>query len=101
MEFLVILIFGWPAVLASLTLAIVGIITKRPVLVIAGGLLAAPHAYYLSGSPKIGIAGLLLPLSYIGSAISVRYRIFWLAWLFLLPQISLDAWLAYAVLTQL
>ena len=99
-QFFALLLFGWLAILASLFFGVLGIVRKMPLWILIGGLLVIPHAYYLSGTPLIGSAGFLLPVAYGGAAVSVRYRVRWLAWLLLLPQVILDTWLAYSVLNQ-
>lgn len=101
MDLIIQIVFGWPAVIASLAIGALGIVWKKPWIVLLGGVVVLPHAWYLSGSPSIQWAAYFLPLAYVGSAITVRYQSHWLAGLWLLPQLAVDTWLAITVLTQM
>jgi hypothetical protein len=94
------LLFGWPGIIASLVIGAAGVAGKKPWLLVLGGLVALPHAIYLSGSPSIQWAAYLLPLAYLDAAVTLRYKPRWLAGLWLLPQLATDTWLAVAVLNQ-
>jgi len=86
--------FGFPAVILSLLVSVIGVLTKKYWLVIIGALLFAPFSYYLSGSP--GLAGLpiLLPGFQVGSAVAVREKNKLWAWLLLLPAFFAALWVA-------
>jgi hypothetical protein len=99
-DWFLIAIFGWPGILASLALGVAGILLKKPWLTLSGGIVVIPHVIYLIGSPFIGLGALVLPLLYGGAALAVCYRRPWIAGALLLPQIALEIWLAYIVLTQ-
>jgi len=86
--------FGFPAVILSLLVSVIGVLTKKYWLVIIGALLFAPFSYYLSGSP--GLAGLpiLLPGFQVGSAVAVREKNKLWAWLLLVPAFFAALWVA-------
>ncbi len=96
-EILVQIIFGWPAIIASILLSVVGVWLKKPALLIAAGMVCLPFTYYLSG---FRTPAAVLPLFQFGSAYAVARQKSWLAWLLLLPLIVISGLLAYAVLTQ-
>ena len=96
-EILVPIIFGWPAIITSILLSIVGVWLKRPVLLIAAGIVCIPFTYYLSGYRTPAV---VLPLFQFGSAYAIRRQKNFLAWLLITPIIVIAAILAYVVLTQ-
>jgi hypothetical protein len=99
-DFFVPILFGWPAVIASLAVSTAGLLWKRPVLLLLGALLAAPFAYYLFGTPRFRYLGPLLPLFQVVAAYALHRKLTWLAWLYLLPLAAAAALLAWTVLNQ-
>jgi hypothetical protein len=97
---LIVMIFGWPAILGSLLLSLVGLVFRRPVLLIAAGVVIIPFSWYLSGFPAVRAPGILLCLFQFGSAAAVWRGRMPAAWLLLLPLTLIAAVLAYVVLTQ-
>jgi hypothetical protein len=97
-DILVMMIFGFPAVLLSLGLSAIGVFKEKVWLVIIGAILFAPFSYYLSGSP--GLAGLpiLLPGFQVGSALAVREKNKLWAWLLLVPAFFVVLWVAAVAL---
>lgn len=85
-------IFGFPAVILSLLVSVIGVLVQKYRLVIVGAILFAPFSYYLSGSP--GLAGLpiLLPAFQVGSAVAVRESNRLWAWLLLTPALFAALW---------
>lgn len=100
LEIIAPLVVGWPGIISSIILAIIGVYSRKPVWIIIAAILAIPNAIYLTGSPAIGRAGLLIPAAFLGSAIASRYKRQWLAWVLLFPQLVFYRWLAYTVVTQ-
>jgi hypothetical protein len=97
---LVQIIFGWPAILLSLVASAAGILKKWPWMLVLGGLLCTPFALYLSGYPVVRFLALLLPFFQFGSAWAVHAKRKILAWVLLLPLVTVSTILAYVVLTQ-
>jgi hypothetical protein len=91
------ILFGWPTILTALLLCVAGIWLKRSWLVAAGALLSLPFDYYLSGSPKFGMLGILLPLCLFASAYAVRRQIIWLAWVLLIPFVGIVLWIGTSI----
>ena len=91
-DVLVMLVFGFPAVILSLLVSVIGVLKQKIWPVLLGAVLFAPFSYYLSGLP--GLAGLpiLLPGFHVGSAVAVREKNTFWAWLLLLPAFFVVLW---------
>jgi hypothetical protein len=93
-------IVGWPAVLASIVLAIVGIATERPRLVFAGAIVACPFLLYVFLTPRLRwvsppVAALLFLAA---GAVARRQRR--VAAAMLVPYLCVCAFVAYLVVNQ-
>lgn len=99
-EALVVILFGWPAILAALTCSGIGLLWKRWPWLLVGAALMTPPAWFLSGYSAVRWAAFFLPLLLLASAFAVRKRKFTLAWLLALPVVAASAWLAVLVLFQ-
>jgi hypothetical protein len=94
------IIFGWPAIIATLLVSTAGLVWKRYWLMLVGALLFFPFSLYLSGLPVTRGLGLFLPVFQLGAALAIRARKFPLAWVLVSPVFIISAWLAYQVVTQ-
>lgn len=94
------IVFGWPFIIFSLSLAFAGILLKRPALMVASAILFVPPALYLSGYPAVRWFGMLLPVSLFGAAYFVKQDKIRLALLLVLPPLITSAWLAFIVIAQ-
>ena len=94
------IIFGWPFIILSLLVSVIGLITKRYWLLLIGAVLFAPFSYYLSGAPGIRWIGFAFPLFQVGAAFAVRGNKMLLAWILTLPAFLISAWMAFLVLSQ-
>jgi hypothetical protein len=100
-ELVIIAIVGWPAIIASLLLALSGLVFKKWVLLVIGGVVALPFSIlYMGGAFNSYFAGALLPLGHFASAFSVYKKRMALAWILMLPFTVLVLILASAVLSQ-
>ena len=97
-EILVQIIFGWPAIIASILLSIAGIRLKKPALVIASGFICIPFTYYISNGFRNPAA--LLSLFQFASAYALARNRELIAWLLITPLMMVSVALAYAVFTQ-
>jgi hypothetical protein len=93
-QILAILLFGFPAVIVSLLISVIGVWKEKPWLVLIGAVLFLPFSYYLFGSPALHGFPALLPLSYFGSAAAVYAKKKALAWILLLPAFLVSLWVA-------
>ncbi len=92
------IIFGWPAIIASILLSIAGVWLKKPGLLVAAGFVGIPFALYMSLGYHT--PAWILPLFQFGSAFAITRQKMFYAWLFITPMIFSAALLAYVVLTQ-
>lgn len=101
-DILVLIIFGWPAMLLSLGISVAGILKKWPWLLALGGLLCAPFAWnlYVSGTLSVRFFALLLPIFQFGAAWAVHAKLKILPWVLLLPLVSVSVILATLVIGQ-
>jgi len=91
------IIFGWPAIITSILLSVVGVWLKKPVLLVVAGVVCIPFTYYLSGFRTPAV---ILPLFQFGSAYAVSRQKELIAGLLLAPLVIIAVFLAYAVLSQ-
>jgi hypothetical protein len=97
---LTVVIFGWPAMLASLLTGGIGLVWKRwPWLLAAAGLMLPP-AWLFSGYPAVRWWAFSLPLFLLAAAVAVRVQKYALAWLLFFPVVAAMTWLAILVLLQ-
>ena len=94
------IVFGWPAVIVTLLLSVAGIARKKPSLLVIATIVVIPFSYYLMGSPRFGLVGLIIPFCMLGSSIAVHRRYMALAWLLLVPFVGVFGRLAMMVLRQ-
>lgn len=94
------ILIGWPGIIGSLVLSIVGVATKRKEFLWFGAVLAIPISWYLGGTPRFRYVIYLVPLFQAGAAIAVQKQKIWLGGLLILPFAVLAAWLAFMVLSQ-
>ena len=93
-------VFGWPAIILALILSVAGIVRKKPIWLYVATVITIPFTIYLFGSPRIGLAGLTIPLLLSGAGIAVRYRRADMAWVLLAPFVGFITWLAFVVVTE-
>jgi hypothetical protein len=99
-DVLVQIVFGWPAILTSLTVSALGVGLRRPWLLLLGAILFVPFSFYLGGAPGSMFLPVLLPLSLAFAGYAVFKGNTRLAWLLLSPPVLVSAWLAVVVVTQ-
>ncbi|MDP1713378.1 MAG: hypothetical protein Q8L41_01410 [Anaerolineales bacterium] len=96
-DFLVPIIFGWPAIIASLGLALAGILLKHPILSLVGAVLYLAPAWYLGFYFSFSF---ILPLFSFGSAYAVSKGKTALALALMVPILLISGWIGFLVLTQ-
>jgi len=93
-------VFGWPAILLALVLSVLAISRRKPSVLAASAVIAAPFSLYLGGTPKVGWLGFMIPVLLIGAGVAVRYRRVGTAWLLLVPVVAVVGWVASLVMGQ-
>ena len=99
-DILVQIIFGWPFIILSLSLAVVGVLTKRPGLLIAGAVFYIPPAWALRGYPILRWAAILLPVLILSASLYVKREKLAFAWILLSVPILVSIFLALFVVAQ-
>ena len=97
-EIFIQIIFGWPAIITAILLSIIGVVLKRPVMLVIAGVVSLPFTYYISNGLRNPAVS--LPLFQFASAFAISRQRNVLAWLMISPLIVIATMLAYAVLTQ-
>jgi hypothetical protein len=85
LNFILTLLVGWPAVLASVALAGIGLFKSKYQYLVWSAIIAFPFSWYLSGFPLIRSPIFLLPVLVFCSAWAMRYGREMLAWLIGIP----------------
>ena len=83
--FLLSLFVGWPAILATVVLTVMGLTKENYRLLVVAALVAVPFSWYLSGFPIIRSPIFLLPLLVFGSGYFMSRGREMLAWLLAIP----------------
>jgi hypothetical protein len=100
LEFLLILLVGWPAIIVTVILAGIGLIRNNYGFLVAGAILALPFSWYLSGFPIIRSPVFLLPLLLLGSAYAKYRDREMLAWILAIPFFLAIVLLFFAIIAQ-
>jgi hypothetical protein len=91
-DFLVVLTFGWPAIIATVILAIIGLVRSNHKFLVAAAILALPFSWFLSGFPIIRSPVFILPVLLLAAAFCMYRDRQMLAWLLVIPYL-LSIWL--------
>ena len=94
------IVFGWPAILTSIALSVMGIVRGRPKWLSAAAIIALPFSLYLLGSPLFRWFGLAIPFLLAGAGFAIYKSRTRLAWLLLTPFIGVSGWLAILVMSE-
>src|SRR5574342_794869 len=92
------IIFGWPFIIASLVLAVAGVLLRRPMFLVASAVFFTPPALYLSGYPAMRGLGITLPIFILVAAYYVKRGKAGIAWILLSAPVLVSAWLAILVI---
>jgi hypothetical protein len=98
-DFLAVSFFGWPAIVVTVILAVIGLFRKNYRFLVAAAILALPPAWFLSGFPIIRSLAFLLPLLLLASGYFVYRGWGMLAWLLAIPYF-MAIWLLYNIVSS-
>lgn len=85
---------GWPGIITSFLLSLLGLIRKQPRWLVLGAIFALPISLYLSATPRFQYFMAVLPLFQFAAAyIIYKRKKAWIAWLLLVPFVSTMTWL--------
>ncbi len=85
LEFILAFFVGWPGVLLSAVLAVIGLMRRDHRFLIASALVAFPFSWVLSGFPIVRSPAFLLPALIFASAWAMHRQREMLAWLLSIP----------------
>jgi hypothetical protein len=88
----------WIMIIGSCLVSILGVILRRPTLLVVGAVLAIPLALYVGATPRFKIIGFFLPLFQVAAAVVVKRHLL-LAAVLLSPILGLVILLAHVVLS--
>jgi hypothetical protein len=91
-DILVVITFGWPAIVATIILAIIGLLRSDYRYIVAAAVLAVPFSWFLSGFPVIRSPVFILPILLLGSAFAMYRDRQMISWLLAIPYF-LSIWL--------
>ena len=100
LNLLLTLLVGWPAIVATLILAVIGLMRNKYQFLLWGAILAFPFSWYLSGFPSVSSPIFLLPLFLFGSSYLMFRQREMLAWLIAVPYFLAILLLFYVILAQ-
>ena len=100
LNFLLNLLVGWPAILVTLILAIIGLLRNNYRYLLGAAILAFPFSWYLSGFPSIRSLWFLLPVLLFSSSYLMFRGREMLAWLIAVPYFLSILLLFYVVMAQ-
>jgi hypothetical protein len=81
LDFLLIILVGWPAILATVVIAIIGLVKSDYRFLVGAAILAFPFSWYLSGFPLIRSYTFLLPLLPFSAGFALRRDHEMVAWI--------------------
>ena len=98
LEFILIFLVGWPGIIATAILAIIGLLKRDYRFLVGAAVLSFPFSWYLSGFPDIRSPAFLLPLLLFFSGFAMNRGREMIAWLLAIPFFLSIILLLFAVL---
>jgi hypothetical protein len=100
LSFLLSLLVGWPAILATVILSLIGLLRNNYRFLLAAAILALPFCWFLSGFPILQSPVFLLPLLLLGSSYFMFRGREMLAWILGVPFFLAIVLLFFVVSSQ-
>ncbi len=94
------LLVGWPAILVTVIVALVGLLRSNYRLIFGAAVLALPFSWFLSGFPLIHSPIFLLPVLLLASSFFMFRKHEMIAWIAAIPFFLSILLLFYVVLAQ-
>jgi hypothetical protein len=85
LNFLLFLLVGWPAIIATIVIATIGLWKRNYRLIFGAAALSFPFSWFLSGFPAVQSPVFLLPLLLLASSYLMFRGREMLAWIFAIP----------------
>jgi hypothetical protein len=100
LDLLLSILVGWPAILVTVILALIGLIKNRYRFLLAAAILALPFSWFLSGFPVVQSPVFLLPVLLLGSSYFMFRGREMVAWLLGIPFFLAILLLLFAIMSQ-
>ena len=81
LDFILIFLVGWPAIVITVMLAIIGLLKRDYRFLVGAAILAFPFSWYLSGFPLIRSFTFLIPLLPFSAGFALRRDHEMIAWI--------------------
>ena len=94
------ILLGWPAILVSIGLSVIGIVRSRSAWLIVAAIISVPFSLYLFATPRFRWIALVFPVLLFGASIAIHRSLPWLAWSFFVPFVAFFGWLAVIVMSE-
>jgi len=98
LDLILIALVGWPAIVVTIILAIIGLLRRDYRFLVAAAILAFPFSWYLSGFPLIRSPAFLLPVLLFSSGFAMNREREMIAWILAVPYFMSIILLLFAVL---
>lgn len=98
LDFLLSLLAGWPAILTTVILTLIGLLRSNYRFLLGAAILAVPFSWFLSGFPLVRSPVFLTPALIFGAAWAMRYGREMLAWVLGITFFLVVILLLFAVL---
>lgn len=95
-----VIVFGWPAVIASILITLTALVVRSSRLALTGAVVALPFMVYIFGGPRFRLIAPLIVGSHVAVAFALRRGRPGLALALALPFIALAAFVASLVVNQ-
>jgi len=93
-------ILGWSAIITSLLFSALGLLFRKPWLLVIAGILAITFSWVQGGYPLLSLLAILLPFFQFVAAWALLREKRLLAWLLLTPSVLVTAALVTSVLRK-
>jgi hypothetical protein len=92
------IVFGWPGALSSIALSIIGLLLRRPVLVVMGAVVGLPFMLYLFATPRFWAFAAIAAQCHLGAGVALWKGRALVAWLLFIPTPLLTSYVAAVVI---
>jgi hypothetical protein len=100
LDFILSLLVGWPAIVVTVILSIMGLLKNKYRFLLAASILAFPFSWFLSGFPIVQSPAFLMPLFLLGSSYAMFREREMIAWLLGIPFFLAILLLLFVIMSQ-
>jgi len=100
LDLFLIFLLGWPAIILTVILAIIGLLRSNYRFLLIAAILAFPFSWFLSGFPVVRSPAFLLPLLPLSSSYAMFRRREMIAWFLAIPFFLAILLLFYVISAQ-